>query len=286
MNRETSISSDPSADAASTVAALPWSYANSIGGMLFRFGATVRGVTAFALITLGVILRKLRAAPDVTFPSIRHELTRSGVKMLPMFLFMSAALGLIVIGQAVSRLTNLGARGLLGPIMVMVIVRELGPLFTAMLVLARVGTRNVIELGTARALGEVETLEALRIDPIHYLVVPRVIGMALAAFALTTYFIIVALVSGYLFAFLTNVPLRPDEYYQQITEALNGSDFVILTLKSCLFGVVIAMITCYHGLAQPLRLEDIPQATIRAVAQGIFACVLLDAFFIVIYLFV
>ena len=64
--------------------------------------------------------------------------------------------------------------------MVAVVVRELGPLLTAMLVLAWSGTRNVIELGTARALGEVEALEALRIDPIHYLVVPRVIGMALA----------------------------------------------------------------------------------------------------------
>jgi len=68
--------------------------------------------------------------------------------------------------------------------MVAVVVRELGPLLTAMLVLARSGSSNVIELGTARALGEVEALEALRIDPIHYVVMPRVIGMALAVFAL------------------------------------------------------------------------------------------------------
>ncbi|MGA2556293.1 MAG: ABC transporter permease, partial [Verrucomicrobiota bacterium] len=61
--------------------------------------------------------------------------------------------------------------------------------------------------------------------------------------------------------------------------------FVILTMKSCLFGVVIAVITCYHGLAQPLRLEEVPRAAIRAVAQSVVACVLLDAVFIVIYIF-
>jgi len=173
---------------------------------------------------------------------------------------------------------------LLGRTMVVVVVRELGPLFTAMLVLARSGTRNVIELGTTRALGELEALEALRIDPIHYLVMPRVIGMALAVFALTIYFILGALVSGYLFAFVNNVPLQPDEYYHQLTGALTGLDFVVLALKSTLFGTVIAVVTCYHGLAQPLRLEEISRATIQAVVQSVIACVLLDVAFSVIYL--
>jgi phospholipid/cholesterol/gamma-HCH transport system permease protein len=168
--------------------------------------------------------------------------------------------------------------------MAAVVVRELGPLLTAMLVLARSGTRNVIELGTARALGELEALEALRIDPMHYLVMPRVIGMGMAVFSLTIYFILGTMLSGYLFAFVTNVPLRPEEYLHQLTDALNMLDFAILTVKSCLFGIIIAVVTCYHGLARPLRLEDVSQATIRAVAQSIIGCVLIDAVFIVIYI--
>ncbi len=262
-----------------------WSFANHIGRILFGFLATTRGVAAFALITLGVILTKFGLARDVTFPAIYQEQARSGKQVLPMFLFISAALGLVVIGQTISFLKEIGANAYLGPIMVAAVVRELGPLLTAMLVLARSGTRNVIELGTARALGELEALEALRIDPIHYLVMPRVIGMGMAVFSLTIYFILGTLVSGYLFAFVTNVPLRPDEYVHQLTDALSGLDFVVLAIKSCLFGVVIAIITCYHGLAQPLRLEEVPQATIHAVAQSVVACVLLDAVFIVVYLF-
>src|SRR2546430_2057921 len=123
------------------------------------------------------------------------------------------------------------------------------------MVLARVGTANVIELGTARALGEVEALEALGIDPIHYLVVPRVIGLALGTFSLTIYLIIGALVSGYLWVFLQDVPLLPGDYFAQLAGSLRSLDFVLLALKTGAFGFVIAIVTCYHGLAQPLRLE-------------------------------
>src|SRR5438046_2010759 len=164
--------------------------------------------------------------------------------------------------------------------MVVAVVPELGPLLAALLVLARVGTANVIELGTARAMGEVEALEALGIDPVHYLVVPRAIGLALGTFSLTVYLILGALISGYLWAFLQDVPLQPGDYFRQLAGALRGLDFALLALKTCAFGFVIAIVTCYHGLAQPLRLEEVSRATVRAVAQSIIACVLIDALFI------
>ncbi|MGO8698982.1 MAG: ABC transporter permease [Limisphaerales bacterium] len=255
-----------------------------LGHSFHNFLTTTRGLAAFALITLGVTVTKIGVARDVAIPAIYQAQARSGRKMLPMLLFISVALGLVVVGQTISLLKEFGATSYLGPIMAAVVVRELGPLLTAMLVLARSGTRNVIELGTARALGELEALEALRIDPIHYLVMPRVIGMGMAVFSLTIYFILGTMLSGYLFAFVTNVPLRPEEYLHQLTDALSALDFAILTIKSCLFGVVIAVVTCYHGLARPLRLEDVSQAAIRAVAQSIIGCVLIDAVFIVIYI--
>ena len=268
-----------------TQAPLPKAYSDYAGRKILLFFLTVQGVGAFALITLGVIIKKLRVAPEVTFPAIRHELARSGLRLMPMFMFMAAATGLVVIGQAVSWFAKVGANTtLLGPIMVYVVVRELGPLLTALLVLARSGTANVIELGTARALGEVEALEAVGVDPVHYLVMPRVIGMALGVMSLTVYFIIGTLVIGYLYAFVEGVPLQPGDYFGQLAANLTGLDFVIVAVKSCLFGAVIAVITCYHGLAQRLQLDDVSRATVRAVGQSIVACVLLDALFIIIYL--
>src|SRR5690348_15705445 len=265
-------------------APLPKSYTDFLGRKLFLFLLTLQGLAAFALIALGVILRKSRTARNVIRPRIRREIARAGVGLLPMFLFVALALGFLVIGQTVSALARVGATGYLGSTMVIVVVRELGPLLAAMLVLARVGTAHVIELGTARALGEVEALEALGIDPVHYLVVPRVIGMAVGIFSLTVYLIIAALSSGYLWAFLQNVPLRPGDYFSQLAASLSGIDFALLAVKTVCFGFIIAIVTCYHGLAQPLRLEEVSYATVRAVAQSIIACMLLDAVFIIIYL--
>lgn len=265
-------------------APLPRSYSDYLGRQVFLLLLTAQGLVAFALITLGVILRKSSLAHSVVQPRVRSEINRSGIALMPMFLFLALALGFLVIGQTVSALAKVGATGYLGSTMVIVIVRELGPLLTAVLVLARVGAANVIELGTARALGEVEALEAMGIDPVHYLVMPRVVGMSLGVFALTVYLIIGALGSGYLFAFLQDVPLTPGDYFKQIAEALDWLDFALLALKTVSFGFFIAVVTCYHGLAQPLRLEDVSRVAVRAVTQGIIVCVLIDALFILLYL--
>jgi len=263
---------------------LPRSYVNFIGRKLVHFVRTVHGLGAFALISLGVLVSKGPVARKLIFPLVLQQLAHSGLRLLPMVLFLAIALGLVIIGQTVSLLTRVGVNTLLGTVMVTVVVRELGPLLTALLLLSRSGTANVIELGTSRAMGEVEALEVLGIDPIHYLVVPRLLGMSLGLMALTVYMILGALVSGYAWAFLQDVPIQPGDYFRQLASALTGLDFVLLALKTLLFGLIISVVTCYYGLAQPLRMQDVSSATVRAVAQSVVGCVLLDALFIVIYL--
>jgi len=255
-----------------------------LGHVIIRFLHTAAGLVAFALITLGVAAKKFHASARVVHPLIRHQIHRAGMRLLPLTGFLACALGILIVGQTVALLSQVGAQNLVGTVMVTVVVRELGPLTAALLVLVRIGVAYVIELGTARALGEVEALEALCIDPIHYLVIPRVIGLSLAVFSLTVYFILVTLLSGYLFAFIQNVPLQPGDYFKQLAVALTWEDFALLAIKTCAFGFVIAVVGCYQGLAQPLRLQEVSAATTRAVVQSIVACVLLDVVFIVIYL--
>jgi len=263
---------------------LPFRQLDAIGRSIIRFLQTAQGLIAFTLITLGVAVTKFNASSRLIHPLISSQIYRAGLHLLPMISFLACALGLMIIGQTVALLTRVGAQNLAGTVMVTVVVRELGPLAAALLVLARAGAAYVIELGTARALGEVEALEALCIDPIHYLVIPRMVGLALAIFSLTVYFIIVTLVSGYLFAFVQDVPLLPGDYFKQLAVALTWEDFALLALKTCGFGVIITVVTCYQGLAQPLRLEQVSGATTRAVVQSVVACVLLDVLFIIIYL--
>jgi ABC-type transporter Mla maintaining outer membrane lipid asymmetry permease subunit MlaE len=78
--------------------------------------------------------------------------------------------------------------------------------------------------------------------------------------------------------------MTPGDYFQQIAQALSWLDFVLLALKTICFGFFIAIVTCYHGLAQPLRLEEVSRVTVRAVSQGVLVCVAIDALFILLYL--
>lgn len=245
-----------------------------------------RELGAFALITLGVAVSRLTIGGHVIRRLIVAQIWDAGVRLLPMIGFLAAALGLVIIGQTLALLTTVGAERYIGIIMVTVVVRELGPLLTAILVIARSGTATVVELGTVRALGEVEALESLGIDPVHYLVVPRVIGIATSVFCLTMYFVVVALVSGWVFAFLRDVPLLPSDYFGQLAENLRWQDFVLLFLKTSLFGSVIGVVSCFHGLARPLRVEEVSRVATRAVVESVVGCVLLDAVFLVGYAFV
>ncbi len=254
------------------------------GRRLIRLKEDLSGMGAFLIITLSVTLAKISKAKAVVRPLIFAQIQRAGIDLLPMVTFLAFALGSVVIGQTVFLLHRYGAENYAGTVMVTVVVRELGPILAALLVLARVGTANVVELGTARALGEVEALEALGIDPIHFLVVPRVIGLALSIFSLTVYLIMLALFSGYVFAFIEEVPLLPGEYFRQLAGSLLWQDFALLALKTFCFGILIAIVTCYEGLAAPLRLEDVSRATTTAVAKCVVGVVLLDALFIVVYL--
>jgi phospholipid/cholesterol/gamma-HCH transport system permease protein len=254
------------------------------GRWLLRWVDTTHKLLAFGLITLGVLATRLNRAGSVMWPLILGQVSRAGLRLLPMITFLALALGFAVIGQTVALLTRVGAQSLAGGVMVTVVVRELGPLVAALVVLLRVGTATVVELGMARAMGEVEALEALGIDPVHYLVVPRVVGLGVAVYALTAYLILGALASGYVFAFLQDVPLGPGEYFRQIASALSWLDFLLVGLKSLAFGVVISLVTCFQGLARPLRLGDVSLAATRALVASLVGCVALDALFIVAYL--
>lgn len=260
-------------------------WAELVGARIFDTVTVFKELAAFAVITLGVTLTKFNVSRRVVRPLIFGQIWNSGVRLLPMISFIGAAFGLLIVGQTVGLLTKVGAQEYIGTVMVTVIVRELGPLLTALIVLARAGTANVVELGTIRALGEVEALESLGIDPVHYLVMPRVIALATSVFCLTTYLVLIAIAGGYVFAFVQGVPLTFSSYLEQLNNALRWEDFALFALKTTLFGAIIAVVSCYHGLARPLRVEEVSQVTARAVVASVTACVLLDALFLLGYMF-
>lgn len=241
---------------------------------------SLQRMMAFGLIVLGTGITQLGRGGTLVRATILDQVRKAGVRLLPFVGLISLVVGFVILGQTVVLLRQIGAEDRLGSVMVLVVFRELAPVATALVVLLRVGTATVVELATMRATGEVEALEALSIDPVHYLVLPRVIGLAVSVFCLTVYFMLGALVGGYLFCFIEQLPLSLVEYIDQLARALTWQDFPLVISKTVGFGAAIAVLTCYQGLASPLRLDQVPAAATQAVTNSLIVCLLLDLAFL------
>ncbi|MEI8314197.1 MAG: ABC transporter permease [Verrucomicrobiota bacterium] len=257
---------------------------NNVGQKVMRSPAGFWHRVQFGRAAVAATFRVPKANRAALRSATAAQVWRCGVRQLPLVSFVGLALGVLVIGQAVSLLQQVSAQRYMGTVMVMVVLRELGPLLTAFLVAARPGTAVVVELGALQFAGQTAQVDRLGVRSLRALVAPRVKGLAVAGFCLTIYLIAVALVCGYLMAFVQGMPLRLTEYAGQLADALHWLDFVLIALKAALFGVVIAVVSCYHGLERMLQVEELPAATTRAVVEGLGACVLLDAVFLLGYL--
>ena len=253
-------------------------------GVIQEVTSTVPRLIAFTLITVGTLLTKMGRAQGVIHPLLIQHLFRTGARLVPMVCLLGLMMGVVVVGQSIALLQKFGATNLTGVLLVTVVIRELSPLIAALTVLARVGTASVVELGTARSQGEVEALESLGVDPIHYLVVPRVIAFTVSVMALAVYLVLATLLGGYMFAFARGLPLTFTQYLGHIAGSLVWLDFPLLAFKTGLFGGLIGLVICYQGLAQPIRLEEVGAATTRTVTICGLGCLLLDAVFVPLYL--
>jgi phospholipid/cholesterol/gamma-HCH transport system permease protein len=237
-----------------------------LGERVLRAPADLRHRWRFARAAVVAALRAPRTAT-------RREIYRAGVRQLPLTGLVGLALGLLVIGQAVALLRQVSAQKYIGTVMVTVVLRELGPLLAAFLVAARSGPALVVELGAQ------ETQEHW----IRELVGPRVRALTVTVLCLTVYLITIALVSGYLVAFVQGLPMRWQVYAGQLAGAMHWLDFALIAVKAILFGVVIGVVSCYHGWVRTLQIEEFPGATTRAVVESLAGCVLLDALFLAGY---
>lgn len=249
-------------------------------------GIEIRRLVAFTLISFVTAFQKWPIATQVIHPLVREQIFRTGVRLVPLVCLLGFILGFIIVGQTLVLLIQHGQIKLFSSIMAPLIIREVAPLAATLIVLMRVGTSMVVELGTARATGEVEALEAIGIDPIHFMVVPRVIGLTVSVFALTLYLMLVLLLGGYMMGFVRGFSLSLNDYFDGVMGALSWVDFPMLGLKTLLLGALNALIICYRGLAEPLRLEQVGEVTSRTVAQCLVGSLAIDVLFLVTYLFV
>lgn len=204
----------------------------------------------------------------------------TALQAIPIILVIAGILSFLLISQAVRELGRLGATELIGRLMVIAIVRELGPLVTALMVAGRSGTAVATELATNKVMGEVKALEAMGIDPAHYLVLPRIGGAIVSVFGLIILFDLVAILAGLLAAGANG--MTASRYFDIVLASLEFRDVWLTLVKGLLFGAVVGIVPSYHGLAVKGAPTEVPVAAGRAVVVSFIAIFMCAALLIAV----
>jgi phospholipid/cholesterol/gamma-HCH transport system permease protein len=210
---------------------------------------------------------------------LARQILFSGVDAINFIGFIAVLVGVSIVVQAELWLKKLGQTQLLGPILVTVVIRELGPLLANFVVIGRSGNAIAAELGSMKVHGEIHLLDALGLDPFIYLVIPRVLGFAVSVFCLTILFFAICLTSGYVLSlcFTSVRAVPPAEFIDNIGESMRPSDAVLIVVKTILPALLAGAICCTEGLAVSNAITDIPRATTRALQRSAFALFLVSA---------
>ena len=233
--------------------------------------AAVLGTTLF----LGVQPRRWRR-------TVRRVLARQillfGFESVPFILIVGVLVGISVVVQLDVWTGKLGQSRTLGQLLVLVVVRELGPLFANFVLIVRGGSAITNELGIMKVGGDVRVIEAQGIEPFLFLVMPRVLAMAVSAFCLTMIFVLVAFASGYGFgALVGQANADPVVFLNSVFKAVHPFDAIGFLVKCLLPALLTGVICSTEGLSVEGGVTQLPLAAKRALARSLGALFLTSA---------
>ena len=236
---------------------------------------------------IGAMIRSAMHYPVTTRPLalrvILNQIRFTAVQALPLLTTIAFVIGVTVIVQAHAQAARFGFSEALGKILTTVVVRELGPLLTAIIVIGRSGSAIAAELATNGVLGETEAMESMGVDPHQYLVVPRVVGAAISVTLLAVLFDAVTLTSGALFTWMLG-EVSIVEYVASLRLALVPLDLWLTLAKGSIFGIGIATLCSYEGLLGGRLPTDIPQCVTRGVVSSmVFVFMVSSIFSLILY---
>lgn len=203
---------------------------------------------------------------------------RIGVDALPIIGLIAFLLGLIMAFQAAYQLRQFGANIFVANLVGISMVRELGPLMSAIMVAGRSGSAIAAELGTMTVGEEIDALRIMGINEIRFLVIPRLYAITITQPALTLLASIIGIFGGYLIGTIY-LDLSPSAYIQQTLRAVTIDDLVLGLSKSLVFSWIIVLTGCFCGLRITGGARGVGQATIASVVASIFAIIVTDSIF-------
>jgi len=221
--------------------------------------------------------------PKVLSPALTlRQLIRIGVKALPMASLVALSVGFILAMQASTELGKLGANSFIPDLVSLSLLRELGPLLIAIIVVGRSGSAVAAELGTMKVNEEIDAMRTMGLDPVEVLVLPRLLAMIVALPLLTIYANLAALSGGALMVVLT-LDIGVAQFLSQLGEAVTISTFWIGMVKAPVFALLIGLVGCYEGLQVSGSAESVGRRTTRSVVEAIFLVIVADAGFSILF---
>ncbi len=253
------------------------------GGLWVRTFSLVGGVSYLIWDVIVWLMRALfQRRVRIGRTAIVTQMVRAGVRSTGIVLLVSACIGFILALQMEPSLADFGQRDKIANIVAVAVFRELGPLIAAIVLTGFAGASIAAELGTMVVGEEIEALEAHALNPVRFLVVPRVLATTVSLVLLT----IIGNVTSIVFAGLMTVGFLdvPYELYKNNTiDQLKFADFSTGLLKAGVFGLILSSLACYNGLRVTGGAAGVGRATTDTVVQTIVSVIIADLIFTALF---
>ena len=228
-----------------------------------------------AVLLLSEVLGQLGQLPRV-MASLMRQIATAGFGSMLVLALITGLTGMIMGMQIGSALSTYQQTDQLGSVIALTFARELGPIWAAVTVLARVGSAMAAELGTMVVNEEVDALRCMGVDPVRYLVLPRVVALVMIMPILALLANLIGIAGGGLVA-ATMYDIPPETYYGKVQSALSAPIEIIGGLvKAMIFGAIIAIVACDRGLTTTDGAEGVGRSTTRSVELNVMAMLVAD----------
>jgi phospholipid/cholesterol/gamma-HCH transport system permease protein len=261
--------------------ALPLSRIERLGRASLQFAGNLRRQIDYALRVTGCLWYELRHPSLVRWKEVLSVAEEMGVKGLPVVTLIAFLMGVVLAYQSAVPMRQFGAELFVANLIGLSLLRELAPLMTSIVLAGRTGAAFAAEIGTMRVNEEIDALTTMALDPLRFLVVPRLLATMFVTPLLTIYAGIVGLIGGGLVMLSFDIPLVT--YFKQITGVVSIGDFTGGLFKSAVFAYLVAMIGCLRGLETAGGPRAVGQAATRAVVDAIVMIVVFDGLFAVLF---
>ena len=223
--------------------------------------------------------------PKVSFglSAFCQQLVRVGIKSIPIVVLVQTFIGVILALQMAPPLKPWGQVDKIADIIGIAGFRMLGPIITAVVLSGFAGASIAAELGTMVVAEEIEALEAMALNPVRYLVVPRILATFVAMILLTILADLMIGLGGYVASVLALGPEVSASYWDRLQSALRYRDLITGLIQAAVFGVLISLIACHEGLSVRGGAEGVGRATTMTVVYSIVAIVAAAGVFTVIF---